>query len=74
MSCSSLPPREIIVHVPTPLAPPENLTEKCVSISSDGTVSAELQRLSSLVKCERDDKAAIREWAAQLGVSVGPPL
>lgn len=73
-SCSSLPTREVIVHVPTPIAPPDMFTEFCESPASDGTIEGELKRLSNLVACERDGKTAIKDWSEKIGVSVSPPL
>jgi hypothetical protein len=66
--------RTITVRVPTPIVPPHKLVEPCEPIPSDGTIIGELSRLSQLVQCERNDKEAIREWAAKLGVEWGPPL
>lgn len=73
-SCSSSPGKEIIVHVPTPIVPPHKLVEPCESPASDGTFQGELVRLSQLVQCERDDKAAIIEWANKVGVEIQPAL
>lgn len=41
----------------------------CVSQPSDGSISGELTRLSDLVVCERNSKAAMRTWADQFKAS-----
>jgi hypothetical protein len=38
----------------------------CVSTVSDGSIGQELERLSQLAQCERDSKAAVRAWYADL--------
>lgn len=54
--------------------PPHQFVEFCESPPSSGTFEGELTRLSNLVQCERDDKTAIIEWSAKIGVEIEPPL
>lgn len=68
MSCATSP-IETIIHVPTPVLPPTQYMTDCVSPASDGTIEGELMRLSDLVVCERNSKAAMRTWADQFKVS-----
>lgn len=58
-------PTETIVHVPTPVLPPAQYMTDCTSQPSDGSIGGELTRLSDLVVCERNNKAAMRTWADQ---------
>ena len=66
-ACSSTLPTKTITTTVTQtkriaVKPPDNLLASCPDNPSDGTIGGELQRMSSLIKCERDKEQALDEW------------
>lgn len=62
-SCATSPVEvPVVVHEPVAVLPDDALFADCTSGFSNGSIGAELQRLSALVNCERANNAAGRAW------------